>query len=224
MLTLLWDDREMCWGDANSSFKSYWQSSSNEQNLFKRLKAILVKKHWGNLLELCRRWSNRGCVVLGFFCVWLGVEGFRGRESEMDWLGDFNEISFLVWLHPAPTSSHQVLLDHRLQGWRACCESISSHSSTYVFSIFIKPNSVFLNLPWGLLFSFLIILIGLRKFSSLTSLLRHCLSQPELTAGKTAAGVYQLLLFVSSASKGGDEDVPQDTQFPGSRKNWKKVQ
>lgn len=44
-------------------------------------------------------------------------------------------------------------------------------------SSLIKINYVFLTLPLRLFFSFLIILIDLRKLSSWTSLLRHCLSQ-----------------------------------------------
>lgn len=54
-----------------------------------------------------------------------------------------------------------------------------------------------MNLPLGLFPRFLIILIGLRKFSSWVSLLRHCLLQPDLTACGTGSRVYQFLLFVS---------------------------
>lgn len=61
-----WDDREMCWGDTDSSFKCCWQPPPNEQNVVKRLKAILINRYWGNLLKLCRRQSDR-CWVLFFF-------------------------------------------------------------------------------------------------------------------------------------------------------------
>jgi len=49
-------------------------------------------------------------------------------------------------------------------------------------------------------------------------------SQPDFTACGTGSGDYQLLLFVSGAREGGDEDLPQDALFPSSRKKWKKLQ